>query len=150
MTHICVGKLTTIGSDNGLSPGRGQFIIGTIAGVVLIGPLGTNFSENLIGIQTFSFNKMPLKMSSAKWRPSCLGLSMLKITFIVGTFPTNAIWQTVLKSSHVQRSAIERWYFICTITVAKPLTKMDTKFPSSYHCVTKISDIIMKCYNISF
>ena len=88
-------------------------------------------------------------MSSAKWRPSCLGLSMLKRTFIVGTFPTNAIWQTVLKSSHVQSSVIERRYFICAINVAKPLTKMDTKFPSSYHFVTKSSDIIMKCNNIS-
>ena len=69
VTHICVGKLTTIGSDNGLSPGRRQAIIWTIAGILLIGPLGTNFSKILIGIQTFSFKKMHLKMSSAKWRP---------------------------------------------------------------------------------
>ena len=69
VTHICVGKLTTIGSNNGLSPGRRQAIIWTIAGILLIGPLGTNFSEILIGIQTFSFTKMHLKMSSAKWRP---------------------------------------------------------------------------------
>ena len=68
-THICVGKLTSIGSDNGLSPGRRQAIIWTIAGILLIGPLGTNISEILIGIQTFSFKKMHLKMSSAKWRP---------------------------------------------------------------------------------
>ena len=27
MTHICVGNLTSIGSDNGLSPGRRQAII---------------------------------------------------------------------------------------------------------------------------
>ena len=54
-THICIGKLTIIGSDNGLSPGRCQAIIWTIAGKLLIGPLGTNFSEILIGIQTFSF-----------------------------------------------------------------------------------------------
>ena len=66
-THICVGKLTNIGSDNGLSPGRRQAIIRTIAGILSIGPLGTNFSEILIGIQTFSFKKMHLKMSSAKW-----------------------------------------------------------------------------------
>ena len=66
---ICVGKLTIIGSDNGLSPGRRQAIIWTIAGILLIGPSGTNFSEILIGIQTFSFKKMHLKMSSAKWRP---------------------------------------------------------------------------------
>ena len=64
-----VGKSTTIGSDNGLSPGRRQAIIWTIAGILLIGPLGTNFSEIFIGIQTFSFKKMHLKMSSAKWRP---------------------------------------------------------------------------------
>ena len=69
VTHTCVGKLTTIGSDNGLSPGRRQAIIWTIAGILLIGPLGTNFSEILIGIQTFSFKKMHLKMLSAKWRP---------------------------------------------------------------------------------
>ena len=34
-----------------------------------IGPLGTNFSEILTEIQNFSFMKMHLKMSSAKWRP---------------------------------------------------------------------------------
>ena len=60
-THICVGKLTTIDSDNGLSPGRRQAIIWTIAGILLIGPLGTNVSEIQIGIQTFSFKKMYLK-----------------------------------------------------------------------------------------
>ena len=77
MTHICVVKLTIIGSDNGLSPGRRQAIIWTNDGILLIGPLGTNFSEILIGIQTFSFKKMHLKMSSAKWRPFCLGLNVL-------------------------------------------------------------------------
>ena len=77
VTHICVGKLTILGSDNGLSPRRRQAIIWTNAGVLLIGPLGTNFSEILIGIQIFSFNEMRLKMSSAKWRPFCLGLNEL-------------------------------------------------------------------------
>ena len=77
MTHICVGNLTIIGSDNGLSPGRRQAIIWTNAGILLIGPLGTNFSEILIGINKFSFTKMHLKMSSAKWRPFSLGLNVL-------------------------------------------------------------------------
>ena len=77
MTHICVNKVTIIGSDNDLSPGRRQAIIWTNAGILIIGPLGTNFSEILIGIQTFSFTKMDLKMSSAKWRPFCLGLNEL-------------------------------------------------------------------------
>ena len=75
--HICVGKLTIIGSDNGLSPGRRQAIIWTNAGILLIGPLGTNFSEILIAIETFSFKKMHLKMSSAKWHPFCLSFNVL-------------------------------------------------------------------------
>ena len=79
MTHICVSKLTIIGSDNGLSPGRHQPIIWTNTGILLIGPLGTNFSEILIKIYTFSFKKMHLKMSSGKWRPSCLGLNVLML-----------------------------------------------------------------------
>ena len=77
VTHIGFSKLTIIGPDNGLSPGRRQAIIWTNAGILSIGPLGTNFSENLIGIQTFSFKKMPLKMSSTKWCPFCLGLNVL-------------------------------------------------------------------------
>ena len=77
MTNICVGKLTIIGSDNGLSPGRRQAIIWTNAGILLIWSLGTNFNEILIEIKTFSFKKMRLKVSSAKWRPFCLGLNEL-------------------------------------------------------------------------
>ena len=41
-TNVCVSKLTNIGSDNGLLPGRRQAIICTNAGILLIGPLGTN------------------------------------------------------------------------------------------------------------
>ena len=69
VTHICVVQLTSIASDNGLSPGRRQAINWNIAGTMLIGPLGTNFNEILIGIHTFSLTKMHLKMSSAEWRP---------------------------------------------------------------------------------
>ena len=82
VTHICVVDLTIIGSDNGLSPGRRQAIIWTNAGILLIGPMGTNYSEILIKIHTFSFKKMRLKMSSGKWRPSCLGLNVLNKAFI--------------------------------------------------------------------
>ena len=78
MTHICVSDLTIIGSDNGLSPGRRQAIIRTNAGILLKRPLGTNFSEILIKILLFSFKKMHLKVSSAKRRPFCLGLNVLR------------------------------------------------------------------------
>ena len=33
VTHICVSDITSIGSDNGLSPGRRQAIIRTNAGI---------------------------------------------------------------------------------------------------------------------
>ena len=66
-----------MGSDNGLSPGRRQAIIWTNAGLLLIGPLETKFSEILIEIHKLSFKKMHLKMSSVKWRPSYLGLNVL-------------------------------------------------------------------------
>ena len=75
--HICVNKLTVIGSDNGLSPGWRQAIIWTNAGILLIGTLGTNFSEILIEIRPFLFKKMHLEMASGKWRPFCLGLNVL-------------------------------------------------------------------------
>ena len=78
MTHICVSTLTNIGLDNGLSPDRHQAIIWTNAGILLIEPLGTNFSEILIEVLKISFKKMHLKVSSAKWRPFCLGLNVLK------------------------------------------------------------------------
>ena len=83
MTHICIGKLTIIGSDNGLSPGRHQAIICTNTGILLIRPLGTNFTEISIGIQTFSFKKIYLIMSPAKWRPFCLRLNVLRCPSIL-------------------------------------------------------------------
>ena len=47
MTHICVNKIITIGSDNGLSPGRRQAIIWTNAGMLLIGnKLQWNIEQN--------------------------------------------------------------------------------------------------------
>ena len=79
VTHICAGNLIIIGSDNGLSPGRRQAVIWTNAGILLTWHMGTNFSEILIEIQTFSFKKIHLKMSSGKWRPFCLGLNVLSL-----------------------------------------------------------------------
>ena len=82
MTHIYVSKLTIIGSDNGLSPCLRQAIIWTNAGTLLIGPWGTNFGEILIGTRAFSFKKLHLKTSSAKWRLFCLGLNELTLVML--------------------------------------------------------------------
>ena len=57
---------------------RRQAIIWTYAGILLIGPAGTNFSEILIEILTFSFKETHLKMSSGKWQPFYLCLNVLE------------------------------------------------------------------------
>ena len=55
-----------IGSGNGLSIVQRQAITWTNAGLLSTGSLETNFGEILIGIYTFPFKKMRLKMSYAK------------------------------------------------------------------------------------
>ena len=55
--HICISKFTIIGWDNGLSPSRHQAIIRTNAGIFLILPLETNFSETFIDIHMFHSRK---------------------------------------------------------------------------------------------
>ena len=78
VTHICVGNLAIIGSDNGLSPGRRQAIIWTKAGILLIGTLGTNFSDislnrNLyIFIQENSFENIVRKTAAILSQPQCV------------------------------------------------------------------------------
>ena len=75
--HFRFSVCQQTGSDNGLPPDWRQAIIWKNAGILLIGPLETNFSEIVIKIHTLSFKKMHLKMSSGKWRPFCLGLNVL-------------------------------------------------------------------------
>ena len=72
-------KHTINDAVNGLSLGQRQAIIWFNAGILLIGPLETNFGEILIEIYIFSFKKMHLKMSSGDWRPFCLSFNVLKM-----------------------------------------------------------------------
>ena len=113
VTQICVGRLTIIGSYNGLSPGRRQAIIWTNAEILFIGPLGTKFSEILIEIHTFSFKKIHLKMSSAKWRPFCLGLKVLKIC---------KMWAILVEAQCVSYATIESVIKIQRVVLQKGVT----------------------------
>ena len=67
------GTWKFIGSVIGLSHGWRQTINWTNAQILCFGPLVTNFCEILIEMNTFSFTKMHLKFSSAKWWPFCFG-----------------------------------------------------------------------------
>ena len=57
--------------------GQHQAIIWTNEGLVLIGPLGTNFSEIWMKVLQFLYTKMNLKKMSTKWRPFSLGFNVL-------------------------------------------------------------------------
>ena len=93
VTHICIAKLTIFGSDTGLSPGWQEAMIWKNAGILLIGPLGTNFSEISIKIHTFSLKKMHLKMSSVKWRQFCHCLNVLTVQDLtLSKFCFRIIW----------------------------------------------------------
>ena len=67
MTHICIGNLTIIDWC--------QAIIWTNAGILLIGPLKTNFSEIFAEIITFSkenlFESVVCEMAAILSRPQC-------------------------------------------------------------------------------
>ena len=76
MTDICVSKLVIIGLDNGLLPGQHQPIVWTNAGLLLITPLGSNFSEILIDfyifIQENAFENVIRKFAAILSRPHCI------------------------------------------------------------------------------
>ena len=80
VTHICVGNLTIIRSDHGLSPGRRQAIIWTNTEISLIGLLGTNFSDILIKINIYLIDENAIetvvcKMVAILSRSHCVNSS---------------------------------------------------------------------------
>ena len=85
---ICVGNLTIIGSDFGLSPCRRQAIIWTNAGILLIGPSGTN-RKSYIFIQENAFENVVWKIAAILPRPQCVKT-------------TGLCWRTIgIKPSHI-------------------------------------------------
>ena len=115
----------SIGSGNVLSPIQLQAITWTNAHLLSIGSLRTNFSEIQIEIQSFSFKKMHLKMSSAKWRPFCPGGDELtepsgpklsKILIEIQTFS--------LKKMHFKLSSAKWRWFCFTLCVLKVCVRM--------------------------
>ena len=72
---MCVGNLTIIGSDNGLSPGWRQAINWTNAGVLLTGHLATKSKDILllhVSIKKHAFENVVWEMSAILSRPQCI------------------------------------------------------------------------------
>ena len=111
----------TIGYDNGLSPGRGQAIIWTSAGILLIGSLGTNLNEILIEMHIFSFKEIHLKMLSEKCRPFCLCFNVLREV---------SVW-SLLQLSHYS-AVCQGWgqfLFFNSIPIPIPLRSIPIPIP---------------------
>ena len=74
MTHICVSKLTSIGSHNGMSPDRRQVVIWTNAGIFSIRTLETNSGEIVSEIKSRenAFENVSWKMAALLSRPQCV------------------------------------------------------------------------------
>ena len=96
VTHIGVGNLAIIGSDNGLSPGRRQAIISTNAGVFFYLTLRDKLQWNINGNWCIFIREMYSKMSSVKYRPSYLGLNVLRqcirLVFLLPWLLTISLW----------------------------------------------------------
>ena len=114
-----------------LSPGRQQAIIWTNAAILLIGPLGTNFTEILLEIYTFLLKKIHFKMSFGKWRPSCLGLNVLiQVAKKKWKAKTNKHKQRNLSftahgtsTGYIHKSSIRSYNGSCVVSVC-PVSKM--------------------------
>ena len=161
MTHICVGKLTIIGSDNGLSPGRRQAIFWTNARILLIGHLGTTFSETSTRIQAFSFKKMHLKMSSAKWRLFRLGLNVLTAGRTHLGYRVHDVISSTLRTQnttniHINQISLPNslmigesylWQWTCT----KLVQMMACRQPISsyFHSRWALDNVLWKCQSFS-
>ena len=87
VTHKCVGNLTIIGSDNGLSPGRCQAITWTNVEILLI--VNRN---SYIFIQENPFENVVFEMASNFSRPRCDKWQILDIN---GLFISIEIYQQV-------------------------------------------------------
>ena len=92
VTHICISKLTSIGSDNGLLPGQHQAMIWTNVRILLIWTLGTKFSEILkrnsyIFIEENAFENVVWKMAAMLCQLQCVITSMTAVTQdVIATF----------------------------------------------------------------
>ena len=133
VTHICVTTPTSIGSDNGLSLDRRQATIRTNAGILLIGPLGTNFNEIVIEIHTFSFRKIHLSLSSAKWRLCCLDLNVLMVQLKISHHCFRLVIRTLGQQNYYQTIVDQHVWHHMVVSLGYNELKKITDFTFRQH-----------------
>ena len=113
-THICVGKLTIVGSDDGLSPGRRQAIIWTNAGIWTLGnKFQWNFNRNSnIFIEENTFENVVCETLFISSRPQCDNLTWLCSTFCLFKVVTDiGSWMATYNFPHITSLSIHQWLF---------------------------------------
>ena len=122
MTPICVSELTIIGSDNDLSPGRGQ-VIWTNAGISLTGAIqGIHFGEIVIEIRAFvikknGFQNVVRKMAVILSRPQCVNDILLFLTQrVLRSYCTVPLLWNMMTS--------QTWWSRTSLTTMKKRTSM--------------------------
>ena len=121
--------------------------------ILLIGRLGTNFSEKSIKILTFSFGKMRLKVSSAKWRPFCLGLNELSYKWPLSChhipFP---LWRQLKVTALADNLSLEAALQISWIWLRKGPNdekKLSSVEAIKSSCLSRLSVILSSSSNIT-
>ena len=98
-------------------PAKRQAIIWANDGILLIRTLGRNFSEIYTEGHTFSFQKIHLKISSAKWRLFRLDLNVL--THLVDHLALSLYKVVIEHDGTIQICSIYAWN--SSFLVLKPL-----------------------------
>ena len=156
MTHICVSKITIIGSDNGLSPGRRQAIIWINAGILFIEPCGTwNLNrKSSIFIPANVFQNVVWKMAAILSRPQCVKASfgdiMTSSARHVDVIDSGRLGDTLLSKSfiipaHASRATapLITWIFgMLHINAATPnyYSDAETEITSIRNCFRNINN----------
>ena len=84
--HIYISKLTIIGLDNGLPPGRWEAIIWTNAGILLIGPWEQTWVKYWLILTYFHSWKCIWKCRLQKRESSCFSLQCLQNYIVTSAF----------------------------------------------------------------
>ena len=82
VTHLCISKITSIASDNGLVPSRRQAIIWSNAGILLI--LWNLKRNSYIFIQGNAFENVVWKKAAILSRPQCVNTSPPRTKSLIG------------------------------------------------------------------
>ena len=144
---MCVGNLTIIGSDNGLSPGRRQAIIQNqcwnIVNWTLRNKLQWNFNRNsIIFIQENALQNVVCEMASILSRPQCVKLACIKEkhhrarSHYLGIY-----WDLNLRANRTQ--TIKRW--IPQSLVHMKVTNVWKLAACSYSMTSKEWTILLFC-----